>query len=101
MSTPDQQAPTHRNALDVFKLHAQAIIAGDLDAIVADHSDDARFITAAGTLRGKDGVRTGFTNLFADLPNPRFDVRRRIMDGDVLYLEWSATADGARADDGV
>jgi len=92
---------THRSAIDVFKHHAQEMIAGDLDDIVADYSDDARFITAAGVLHGKAGVRTGFTNLFAELPRPRFDVRTRILDGEVLFLEWSATADGSRADDGV
>jgi hypothetical protein len=43
-------------------------------AIVADNSDDARFITRAGVFHGKNVVRTAFTNLFAD---GRREVRRR------------------------
>ena len=92
---------TDRSAIEVFKHHAQAMVAGELDEIVADYADDALFITPNGVLHGKDGVRAGFTKLFGELPNPRFDVRTRILEGDVLFLEWSATADGVRADDGV
>lgn len=92
---------TDRSPAEVFKHHAQAMVAGELDEIVADYSDDARFITQAGVLHGKEGVRQGFTSLFGDLPHPKFDVRTRILEGDVLFLEWSATAEGSRADDGV
>jgi hypothetical protein len=35
------------------------------------------------------------------LPNPRFDVRTRILEGDVLFLEWSAISAASCADDGV
>jgi len=92
---------TGRNAAEVFKQHAQAMIAGELEAILADYSDDALFITRAGVLHGKDGVRAGFTKLFEDLPHPHFDVRTRILEGNVLFLEWSATSEASRADDGV
>ena len=55
-----------RTAQDVFRHHAQAMVAGDLDDIVGDYADDAVFITPAGVLRGKDGVREGFTKVFAE-----------------------------------
>ena len=90
-----------RTAAEVFRHHAQAMTAGDLDEIVSDYADDARFITQAGVLRGKQGVRDAFANLFAELPDPRFDVHTRMLEGDVLFLEWTATATGSRADDGV
>jgi ketosteroid isomerase-like protein len=94
-------ARTDRSALDVFTHHAQAMTALDLEDIVADYADDARFVTPDGVLRGRAGVRAGFTKLFGELPRPRFDVRTRILDGDMLFLEWSAAAEGAHADDGV
>ena len=90
-----------RTAQDVFKHHAQAMVAGDLNDIVSDYADDALFITNAGVLHGRSGVREGFTKIFADLPNARFDVRPRILEGDVMFLEWAATGTASRADDGV
>jgi ketosteroid isomerase-like protein len=55
---------------EVLTHHARAMIAGDLDEIVSDYADDARFITADGVLRGKDGVREGFTRLFEGPAEP-------------------------------
>ena len=60
-----------RAAEDVFKRHARAMVADDMDDIVSDHADDALFITNAGILHGRAGVREGFTKIFADLPNAR------------------------------
>ena len=77
------------------------MVAGDMNDIVSDHAHDALFITNAGILHGREGVREGFTKIFADLPNAQFDVRTRILEGDVIFLEWAATATGSRADDGV
>jgi uncharacterized protein (TIGR02246 family) len=90
-----------RTAQEVFKDHHEAMAAGDLDAIVGDYADDALFITRERVLRGKDGVREAFTRIFEDLPDVRFDVHTRVLEGDFLFLEWAATATGAPADDGV
>jgi ketosteroid isomerase-like protein len=57
-----------RSPQEVFAHHAQALGAGDLDAIVADYADDAVFISPTGVLRGPDGIRAAFTQLLADLP---------------------------------
>ena len=67
---------------EIFQHHAGALIAGDIDEIVADYADDAVFITPSGVRHGKGGVREGFTALLQDLPNatwavPHSDLRRR------------------------
>ena len=90
-----------RTPQEVFQHHAQALVAGDLDEIVADYSDDAVFITPAGVLRGKEGVRAGFTQLLADLPNADWAVPTQIFEGDVLFIEWTADAEKTRAEDGI
>jgi ketosteroid isomerase-like protein len=90
-----------RTPEDVFQHHAQALGAGDLDEIVADYSDDAVFITPAGVKRGKAGVREGFTQLLADVPNADWTVPTQVYEGDVLFLEWTAHAEKTRIDDGV
>ena len=90
-----------RSPQEVFQHHAEVLIAGDTDGIVSDYSDDAVFITPAGTLHGKDGVRQGFEKLLADLPNAEWDVPTQIFEGDVLFIEWNARSQSTRAEDGI
>ncbi len=90
-----------RTPQEVFQHHAQALGAGDLDAIVEDYSDDAVFITPAGVRRGKEGVREGFVQLLADVPNADWALPTQIYEGDVLFLEWTATSAGTKVEDGI
>jgi ketosteroid isomerase-like protein len=85
----------------VFQHHGQALGAADLDEIVADYADDAVFITPAGVKRGKQGVREGFTQLLADLPEASWDLKTQIYEGDILFLEWGADARTNRVEDGI
>jgi ketosteroid isomerase-like protein len=90
-----------RTPQEIFEHHAGALIAGDIDEIVADYTDDAVFITPTGTLHGKEGVRQGFTALLTDLPDAKWDVPTQIFQGDVLFIEWSAVAENRKATDGI
>ena len=90
-----------RSPQEVFQHHAEALGAGDLDAIVEDYSDDAVFITPAGALHGKAGVREGFTKLLADVPNADWTLPTQIYEGDALFLEWTATSAATKVEDGI
>ena len=90
-----------RTPQEVFQHHAQALGAGDLDEIVADYSEDSVFITPAGVKRGKSGVREGFTQLLADVPNAAWELKTQIYEGDALFLEWAATSAATRVEDGI
>ena len=90
-----------RTPQEIFQHHAQALGAGDLEAIVEDYADDAVFITPAGTLEGKDGIRKAFTQLLADVPNAAWDLPTQIYVGDVLFLEWKATSSATKVEDGI
>jgi ketosteroid isomerase-like protein len=90
-----------RTPEEIFQHHAEALGAGDLDEIVADYADDAVFITPAGVLRGKDGIRAAFTQLLADVPDAAWQLRTQIYEGDVLFLEWAADAAKTRVEDGI
>jgi ketosteroid isomerase-like protein len=94
-------AATTRTPQEVFQHHAEVLIAGDIDGIVSDYSDDAILITPAGTLHGKDGVRQGFEKLLSDLPNAEWDVPTQIFEGDVLFIEWNATSKSTKVEDGI
>jgi ketosteroid isomerase-like protein len=90
-----------RSPQEVFQHHAEVLIAGDLEGIVSDYADDAVFITPNGVLRGKDGVREGFTKLLEDVPSADWAVPTQIFEGDVLFIEWSAKAANTFVEDGI
>jgi ketosteroid isomerase-like protein len=95
------EATTARTPQEVFQHHAEVLIAGDIEGIVSDYTDDAVFITPAGVLRGKDGVREGFVKLLEDVPSADWDVPTQIYEGDVLFIEWSANSEKTRVEDGI
>ena len=90
-----------RTPQEIFAHHAEALMAGDVEAIVSDYADDAVFITSKGVLHGKDGVRKAFGDVLADLPDAAWDVPVQVFEGDVLYIEWSAVAAKTQVTDGV
>jgi len=90
-----------RTPQEVFAHHGHALAEADLDAIVADYTEDSVVITSAGAWRGKGGIRKAFATLLHDLPNAEWDLKNQIFDGDVLFLEWAADSAVNRVDDGV
>jgi ketosteroid isomerase-like protein len=90
-----------RTPQEIFEHHATALLAGDIEEVVADYTDDAVFITPRGVRHGKDGVRQAFTELLAELPDAKWDVPTQIFEGDVLFIEWSAVAARTRVQDGT
>jgi ketosteroid isomerase-like protein len=87
-----------RTPQEIFQHHVAAIGAGDVDGIVADYTDDAVLITPEGVTRGRDGVRQVFTSLLGDLPDAQWDIPTQVFEGDVLFIEWTAVAEKARAE---
>jgi hypothetical protein len=90
-----------RTPQEVFDHHGQALMAGDLDGIVSDYAEDALFITPEGVLRGKEGVRQGFTKLLDDLPSADWQLPTMLFEDDVLLLEWKAESERTKAEDGL
>lgn len=90
-----------RTPQEIFEHHATALVAGDIEEIVADYTDDALFITPDGVRRGKDGVREGFRKLLSDLPAAEWSVPTQVFEGDILFIEWSAVSERSKALDGI
>ncbi len=90
-----------RTPNEVFAHHGQALAAGNLDEILADYSEDSVVITSAGAARGNEGIRKMFVKLLDELPDAVWDLKNQILDGDVLYLEWTADSAANRVEDGV
>jgi len=94
-------AMSTRTPQEVFQHHGEALMAGDMDGIVSDYSDDAVVISPDGALRGKDGVRQAFEKLLGDLPNAEWELPTMLFEDDVLFLEWKATSAKTKAEDGI
>ena len=95
------EATTTRTPQEVFQHHGEVLVAGDLEGIVSDYSDDAIIITPDGVLRGKDGVRQAFEKLLGDLPSAKWELPTTHFEDDVLFLEWKATSEKTKAEDGI
>jgi hypothetical protein len=103
----DEPSPTSKEAAmartpqEIFQHHGGALVAGDLDEIMADYSDDSVYITPRGEYRGVDQIRQAYVEFLAELPDAKLDVPRLVFEGDVLYLEWTADAPTVRVTDGT
>jgi ketosteroid isomerase-like protein len=87
-----------RTPQEIFAHHTHALVAGDIDELVADYTDDCVLITAEGVARGKDGVRAAFGKLLANQADTVFDTKTEVFDGNVLLLEWVLDSPAARTE---
>ena len=90
-----------RTPQQIFQHHAESLGAEDLDGIVSDYSEDAFFMTPAGVLRGKAGVRQGFVKLLSDVPKASWNLKTQLYESDILLLEWMAESAKTKIDDGI
>ena len=90
-----------RTPQEIFQHHAEALVAGDLDAVLADYADDSLYITPSGEHRGLDAIRQAYVAFLAELPDAELAVPRVIFEGDVLYVEWTAEAPTVRVTNGT
>jgi ketosteroid isomerase-like protein len=89
-----------RTPEEVFAHHGQALGGEDLEAIVADYSEDAILVVQKQVYRGRDGARQVFTQLLSDVPQAEWELDT-VFVNDVLYLEWKATGGGRQVEDGI
>ena len=93
------RAATEGSALAFARRLEAATNAHDLDAVVdcfaSDYLSEAPAHPARG-FRGRDQVRTNWTQLFAGVPDLRAEVLRTALDGDTVWSEWEMS--GTRRD---
>jgi ketosteroid isomerase-like protein len=87
-----------RTPQEIFQHHVEAIGAADLDAIVADYAEDAVVLMPDQVVRGRDDLRGLFAFLLGEIPDATWDVPTQVFEGDVLFIEWTAVAEKARAE---
>jgi catechol 2,3-dioxygenase-like lactoylglutathione lyase family enzyme len=94
-------ATTHRGPAEVFAHHGRALLAEDLDDLVADYAADAVLRRPGAVHRGRDQVRAFFAGLLAELPAARWEAVSTAIDGEVVFHEWTATSARHHVPDGI
>ncbi|MBT3943746.1 MAG: nuclear transport factor 2 family protein [Chloroflexi bacterium] len=75
--------------------HLGAIMAGDVDAILEDFTEDSVLFTPDGPVRGLDALREMFTGLVTELLPPGSDLKLidQSIEGEVGYVAWSGSSE--------
>src|SRR5690242_4979266 len=90
-----------RTTQEILQHHGETLAAGDPEGILADYPEDAVLITPQGTFTGTAGAREAWLTLLGDVPNPKVDVTSVVLEGDLVLMEWTASTDRGRIEDGV
>jgi hypothetical protein len=91
-----------RTAREVIDDHLERSRSADVDRDAhLNYHPDVRVFTAEGVHRGHDGLRYLADRLSRELPDATFEYTTVLVDGDVGFLEWTATSDTAVVRDGA
>ncbi len=76
----------------VVNHHLEAVMAGDVDGIMSDYSDDAVFFHQQGTAKGSSEIRAFVESLGDALAAmiPNFEMVTQDAQGDVMYIVWKS-----------
>ncbi|NER04339.1 MAG: nuclear transport factor 2 family protein [Okeania sp. SIO3C4] len=75
----------------VWEHHIQAWDANDLDAIMADYTEDSILILNNTVKKGIEEVRSVFDNLFKLFSNGENIIEPAVIEGEVIYITWNFT----------
>jgi hypothetical protein len=102
LSTCRDAMPTDRPAREVIDDHLERPRSGDFDRDArANYHPHVRLFIADGIHRGHDGLRHLADRLTRELPDATFEYTAVFVDGDVGFLEWTATCETAVVRDGA
>jgi ketosteroid isomerase-like protein len=90
-----------RSAEQVLDDHLRQGQSGSIDDDLArNYAEDAVVLSSRGVLRGHDGVRQ-MQSLNHEAASAKFTYYRKLVEGDVGFLEWSGESDHAVIRDGA
>ena len=87
-------APSEEKTKEVLDHHWTAFQANDLDATMADYTDESVLITPDKTFKGLTEIRANFVYAFSVFPkdSTTFQLDKSIINQDVGYIIWQATS---------
>jgi hypothetical protein len=76
----------------VLEHHWQAFTQNNMEAVMADYTEESVLITPNATFKGLDEIRKNFENAFLTFPRDKtsFVLSKSVIDRDVAYILWQA-----------
>jgi hypothetical protein len=91
-----------RSASEVLDEHLRLAQAHDIEHdVLRNYAEDCVILMGQGTYHGHDGARALAAQLERELPGAHYDYVTKKVEGPVGFLEWKASVDGRRVDDGA
>ena len=77
---------------EVLDHHWEAFSQNDMEAVMADYTEESVLITPDRTYKGMEEIRTNFENAFEAFPKDQttFELNKSVVEGDVAYILWQA-----------
>jgi PBP1b-binding outer membrane lipoprotein LpoB len=77
---------------EVLEHHWEAFIQNNMEAVMADYTEESVLITPDATFKGLDEIRKNFEGAFIKFPKDQtsFKLNKSVIDGDVGYILWQA-----------
>ncbi len=79
-------------AKQVLEHHWQAFTQNNMEAVMADYTEESVLITPDVTFKGLEEIRKNFENAFITFPRDKtsFVLSKSVIDRDVAYILWQA-----------
>jgi uncharacterized protein (TIGR02246 family) len=86
----DPEQPKSSASEAVIQHHLQALLANDMDEVLADYTEDSRWFIGDQAFRGLDQIRTGHEMIFQLAPAGATDlsIDEFRADGDLVYITY-------------
>jgi len=82
--------------------HLRRAKAGDLEGdIAANYAEDVVLVDREKVRHGHEGLRDAARQLSSELPDAVFEYVVTRVEGEIAYLQWTATARGASVEHGA
>jgi hypothetical protein len=77
---------------EVLDHHWEAFIQNNMEAVMADYTDESVLITPDATYKGLAEIQKNFENAFKSFPKDQttFKLNKSVLHGDVAYILWQA-----------
>lgn len=74
----------------VFEHHLKAFMDQDIEAIMADYTEESFLVTGDSVYSGLDAIRKGFVSTFKDIPKDSSTIQNvtKVVKKDIAYLIW-------------
>jgi hypothetical protein len=83
---------------DVLEHHLKALLAGDVEEIMADYDDSSVLATQQATLRGLTALREFFARAVNELlpPGSELELTTQVVEGEHAYIVWRGESEKYR-----